>query len=468
MINKEEWYSLRNDRTNRVDEVLLNDYSKRVGVILHETSIKINQSASLLFLNTLSRWCRRISIQTCNLSLTSTGSNFEDALASTINDADKYVDLKFEKIDRENCDYIVEIGADKISDSDVFWLDFNGWISGFGCGKKSYNLKNNRDSNNIIGASFAAASLNAEIFALYLGINNKEIYETYYSLFNFEKKESPINLKNPTINTSLNFGNIWQVGCGAVGSNFDYLLSLMDVNAKISLIDYDVIDIFNTSSSLVFNSNDVLNNEGVKKVDRCYELLSDHPSIVIEKTDGDFSEFIDQRNLKDAQEKKYPDVVLCFANERNVWSSIQYNEPPYVLASTTSRNWTVNFFRHIPFTERCIVCTFGAKPHQFKPVCSQGVEVTSDGAVEKLGSLPFLSLTAATLVLAELIKLSLLKDKKYPANANFLQIWFKKIKDAQFQSLQINKTNGCSICEFQNESEYHENFKKSLHFKKLY
>ena len=467
-MNKEEWYRLRNDRTNRVDNVILNDNSKRVGVRLFETSLGVNQLASLLFLNTLSRWCRRIRVEIVSESLNESEITFKNELMSTIKEADLHVDLEFKKVDYTSCDFVVEIGSDKTPDSNVFWLDFNGWIAGYGFGKKSYSLKNNRDEFNIIGASFAAATLNSEIFSLYLELKQAESFEVYNSLFNFEKSNSPINLKNPKIGTSIDLGRVWQVGCGAVGSNFDYLLTLNNPNIEISLIDFDSIDISNTSSSLVFSSQDVLNGKKVKKVDKCNELLSRYSNISTNKTDGDFGKFIEERNLLLATERKYPDTILCFANERNVWSSIQYNEPPIVLASTTSSNWGVNFFRHIPFLERCIVCTFGNKPHKFKPICSQGVEVSPEGNEEKLGSLPFLSLTAATLVLAELIKINILKKNEYPVNTNFLQIGFKNIKDAQFLSLQINKTDKCNICKLQNKSNYHEGFKKSLIYEKLY
>lgn len=467
-MNKEDWYRLRNDRTNRIDEVFLNDNSKRVGVRLFETSLKANQLASIIFLNTLCRWCRRISVEIYSTSSKGSEIIFKGELESIIKEADLYIDLEFETVNSENCDFIVEIGSSKLSDSNVFWLDFNGWIAGFGCGIKTYNLSQNREDNNILGAAFAAAALNSEIFALYLNLKKLEVFESFHSMFDFRNDSSPNNLINPTINSAINLGRLQQIGCGAVGSNFDYLLSIMNLKTEIDLVDFDTVDISNTSSSLLYSSKDVLEEIEVKKVDRCYELLDSCSNILPHKTNGDYGDFIDKKNKMDVSERTYPDAILCFANERNVWSSIQYNEPPIVLASTTSSNWGVNFFRHIPFFERCIVCTFGTKPHQFKPICSQGVEVTDKGEEEKLGSLPFLSLTAAVLVLAELMKLSFVDKNEYPVNANFSQIVFKFIKDAEFKSLQINKSSECSVCKYQNEYNYREDFKKSLYYEKLY
>lgn len=468
-MNKEEWYRLRNDRTNRIDEVVLSDNSKRVGVKLFNTTIKNNQYASILFLNTLSRWCRRISVEiVCNTSLNESEIKFKYELDKTIKEADLHIDLEFEIVNSSNCDYIVEIGSDTLSDSNNFWMDFDCWIAGFGFGKKSHKLYQKEEENNIVGAAFSAAALNSEIFSQYLGLNQPELFESYHSLFDLKKDNSPNDLLNPRVNNKLNFGRIQQIGCGAVGSNFDYLLSIINPNLEIDLVDFDTIEIPNTSSSLLFGCKDVLKGKEVKKVDRCHDLLDNCSNIISHKTDGDYSDFDSNRNKIDPSENKYPDVVLCFANERNVWSSIQYNEPPVVLASTTSSNWGVNFFRHIPFTERCIVCTFGTKQNQFKPICSQGVEVTEKGEEEKLGSLPFLSLSAAVLVLAELIKLNITKENEYPINGNFSQIDFKTIKKTQFLSLQIGKSEECSVCKFQNELNYREDFKNSLYYEKFF
>jgi hypothetical protein len=103
-----------------------------------------------------------------------------------------------------------------------------------------------------------------------------------------------------------------------------------------------------------------------------------------------------------------PDIVLCLADERNVWSDIQYNYPPISFHATTTPNWGLNWGRHIPGRDWCLLCRFKDQVKTKRAmVCSESSIPMKDDETDPVqGVLPFLSTGSAVLVLAELIKVS--------------------------------------------------------------
>ena len=99
-------------------------------------------------------------------------------------------------------------------------------------------------------------------------------------------------------------------------------------------------------------------------------------------------------------------------------SDIQNNYPPIVLHSTTTPNWGINFGRHIPKKEWCVMCRFsGEIDNSFTPVCGEVELEKSQSETQTLGVLPFLSPTSAVFMLAELGKLGISEI----VNQNFVQ-----------------------------------------------
>lgn len=458
-MDSQEWYKLRNDRTQRIDNIILDSSAKRIGVYCDEEAMQTysGQVLALLTINMLSRWSRKIVIQVPDkVSSVIPGRSdlFKDLLKSTVDNADPFGDFQFGPINTQNCDILLTIGgSDKKLVETSFWVNADGWIGGYGYGKSQVVKKRNSNNEglNPTGASFAACQINSSIFRDYLNLSPAKVFERWYSLFDYQSADSPSALLNPKIPVNMQVGRMWQVGCGAVGSSFDYLLSLTKVSGVVHAIDYDKVSIPNTSSSLLFTGTDALKE--VKKVITCEEVLSLNPGLKPIPFHGDFNEFIRDNNL----ETNYPDIVLCFANERSIWSSIQYNCPPLVMHATTSKNWGINFGRHIPFKEWCIVCRFGMKQVNATPTCAKGSVQDEHGKEEILGILPFLAPAAAIQVIGEIIKLNM--EGGYPFNKNFLQFSLKNNGLSEFQTQQLSPKPDCVVCSMQNINDYPISFK---------
>ena len=194
----------------------------------------------------------------------------------------------------------------------------------------------------------------------------------------------------------------------------------------------------------------------ITKVDACARILR-HKNFRLTIFKGDYNEFI----KKGLYESSPPDIILCLANERNVWSTIQNNYPPVVYHATTTRNWGINFGRHVPTKEWCIMCRFRNQiEHTFSPICGE-VQVKNSDMESRpaLAVLPFLPAASSILVLAEMAKLGL---QRYPVNGNFVQFSMKGAKNSDFMNWQRSPDPECYVCKSQHLDIYPQEIKNSL------
>ena len=316
-----------------------------------------------------------------------------------------------------------------------------GWVAGVSFGKPC--PLHFSKPNSIVGPAFAACLGVAEIFRQAIGLTPPEPYKSYFSLYDFSNSKNQGDLYNPIVSEVPEFGRIHQIGCGAVGSSFDYLLSLTNWKANIQLIDDDRVDITNCNRSLAFGAKEACT--GRRKVDVCANILnSSH--FPFDVFNGKYNDFVDTGRCIDSP----PDIILCLANEDAVWSTIQNNFPPLVLHATTTSNWGLNFGRHIPKKEWCVLCRFSQDiQHNFIPVCGKGI-LESNGEDEPIqGVLPFLSPAAAVLIFAEMAKMCL---DKYPTSENFIQF---SMKNPQNNFLRMNRgPDPKCLCNYQSIDLY--------------
>lgn len=455
-----EWYKLRNDRTNRIDNIILDSNAKTIAVFVQDHGSYCGQVMAVIMSNILSRWCRKVTFflpchTQCIIDRWK-GQTLNEIIDDLMNSSDPYGEFTVRDMNEniESFDFSITIGSSESENH--YWLDSLGWVSGFGYGIRESKFLNKSNENNPIGAVYAAACINSQVFSNYIGHGVVEKFERWHSLFDFSTATLFDKLTNPILNRTPDIGKIWQIGAGAVGSSFDFILSLLPVKGSIHVIDFDTIEIPNTSSSLIFTADHTL--KSVKKVDACKEILSLSTNLqVTGENNKDFNAIISDGHL----ERDYPDCILCFANERNIWSAIQYNEPPLVLHATTSSNWGINFGRHMPFEEWCIVCRFGINEYQQTPVCSTSIAKTMDKTEEKLGILPFLTPVAGIFALAELLKVSQLPNTIYPVNPSFIQLSMKNINYSYPIGVQMSPESNCPVCSDQNRNNYYESYSKS-------
>lgn len=434
----EEWYRARNDRTTRVEGVgNFDDFSVGVVVDPKLVSAQAIQMMVLFSLNILARWCRKVTVQLpenpISLLAHREGEELQHILQKTMSDADPYGHFSFGAIDEKEVDQLLVIGRTQANlQKPHVWIDGTGWICGSGFGSVPEE-KLDHEGSNPIGPAFASCLGMAELFGLASGTWKPTQHSSWYSLFDFSMSKKPLGLTNPEFLNTLDIGKLHQVGCGAVGSSLDYLLSFTKWNSTLDLIDFDVAEVSNCNRSLAISAFDAAERKAKARI--CEELLQNthtNPCAYV----GGYSQFITEKGFQASP----PDVILCLANENNVWSTIQNNLPPLVLHATTTASWGINFGRHIPKKEWCIMCRFSEHVNtNYVPQCSEGV-VSNNQTEEIQGVLPFLSTTAAILVLAEMAKMQV---PHYPANEDF--ITFSTKQNGRFSKRQLYPKIGC-IC----------------------
>jgi hypothetical protein len=455
-LSKDEWYTLRDDRTKRVDGISgFEDFS--LGITIDQTTSFASQVMAVIALNILSRWCRKITIEMqvdsiCLLPYKN-GEFLSNVLGQMMSDADPYGEFVFGSVDEDRVNEILIIGdSQKAYGKPHVWINGSGWISGIGYSKTG--LHSSITDCNIVGPAFASSLGVAEIFKCAVGLPPKSRYHTYYSLYDFSKSNHFGEIISPSISSRVDFGRVFQIGCGAVGSSVDFLLSLTNWNAVIDLIDFDEVKVTDSNRSLTFNAFDAIDKKG--KVDVCADLFKTS-AFIPSPFMGGFSQFVSEGRYLDTP----PDLILCLANEENIWSTIQNNYPPLTLHATTTPNWGINFGRHIPKKEWCIMCRFSKEIKSFfAPPCSEGIISNNDEGVTIHGVLPFLSTTAAILILAEMAKMNL---NDYPMNDNFIQFSHKE-SESRFIKLQ-RRTDAKCVCKDQIVYQYPREIRNSKFWK---
>jgi hypothetical protein len=344
-----------------------------------------------------------------------------------------------------DCNEILFIGQPEESkdpNERSIWVNGSGWIAGVGCGVPATNLSL-KDDGNPVGPAFASCLGVAEVFRRAIGLHPSHPGDFWYSLYDYRKVSDPSEGRNPNFVSDFDFGRIHQVGCGAVASSLDFLVSLTNWKAELYLIDYDQVDVTNCNRSLAFSAYDAV--KGRDKTDSCAGVLKRNVRAVRFK--GSYADFIQQGKFIDLP----ADFILCLANERNVWADIQNNLPPIVFHATTTPNWAINFGRHIPKKEWCIMCRFAKEiEYEFTPNCGEG-EIKPETTAKKpiQGVLPFSSPSAAVLILAEMAKMPL---ASYPVNEDFVEFSMRKL-GLDFCTLQRGAEEGC-ICNEQSTDLY--------------
>lgn len=440
-LSRDEWYKQRDDRTFRVEGVKsFDDFSIGIVVDPLESGQYSVQVTALVCVNTLSRWCKSICIQPVQQNSvlpSSAGLDFDKILLDTMVSSDPYGTFQSKQFTSTDVDLIIYVGGTTAPHQRSIIVKASGWLAGISNGNPLQAVPD--DGTNPVGPSFAACLASAYAFATAISKVYPDVDTKWYSLLDFTVSDSP-SQNNPSIDSNYHFGKILQVGCGAVGSSLDYLISLMKLNADLSIADFDSVEPPNCSSSLSFTADDSITTPLTKKVEVCDRVLRRSGLLA--------NVYPDPFNAEIYSAAK-PDLILCLANEQAIWPAIQYNYPPLVYHATTTPNWGINFGRHIPIKEWCIVCRFGITDYKFKPHCSTAVVEVEEKKI--LGVLPFLSPSAALITLAEILKLSL---PGYPLNQNFFQFSFKNLSGAEFIGQQKERRPDCEVCSTQSLDFY--------------
>ena len=349
-LSKEEWYQSRDNRTN----ILSVDQSYQKSKIGIKVDPQVSSSFSIQLMtlvscNIISRWCRNVTLDLpdCQTILPNQSEpSFHSLLLDIMRSNDPYGTFEI-KDSFGDCDQILEIGNISSHHAENVWIHGDGWISGGGTGDNAFSYTQN---DNPLGPSFASCLGSSILFQRAINENEK-FYPSWHDLFTLRHDQTYSNFQTREFPKILDLGIVHQLGCGAVGSSLDYLISFTRAKGKFVLIDSDAVDYSNCNRSLSFSAYDAVVKSS--KTDICKNVLlvsgldvESHPLKYADFT----SKYTDK--LLDV------DLILCLANEDNIWSSIQVQLPPITLHATTTPSWGVNFGRHIPISEWCILCRF--------------------------------------------------------------------------------------------------------------
>lgn len=417
IMTAEQFYKLRDNRTNHI--VSDHDYHKlSVRVVAgQETVRQFNGQVQLLLIaNMLVRWCRHVELGFPDAPLIGTlGRNkyktLYERMQAEVQSADPFGDFSFRPNPPPDMTYTLKVGGEHLKNEAVdFTINSDGWRVFAGKGHKSFDVSSSQI--NPIGPAFAACIGVAEAFKTAIKLPVKaRVQETVISLLDFSVGKQALHSFNPHMPERILIGNTQIVGIGSVGSAVIYLIDMLPIDGVLHLIDCDAVEYVNLNRSPLFGVSDV----GRSKVEAATEFLNGKlPTTAFL---GRYDEFIDEKG----RQKGDVDLLLSLANEFGVRAFIEHNFPPIQVLGTTSPSWQVNYHRHVPGRDDCSLCRFPNSEDHIQYVCS-GTEIETSSGEQIDAALPFLSVAAAILTAADLIKLQI---PGYPFTPNFGLIDFQ-------------------------------------------
>jgi hypothetical protein len=431
-LTKEEFYRLRDDRTNRLTDSL--DYHElRVRVIASPQAVNTfcGQVQLLIVANMLARWCRNVEFgfqdaPLGNLLRVNGCNTLHERINFEVREADPFGSFLFELTRSNSAQYTIKVGGDWTPEEPVdFTIDSTGWTVRAGRGNLAFSLGDSQ--NNPVGPAFAACIGVADAFKVATGLPQEtRVRDVTLSTFN-PYTTNVSSEHEPPMPDCLSLGSVQVVGIGSVGSAALYLLRMMRLDASLDLLDHDLVEFVNLNRSPIFGVSDV----GRPKVAVGADYL--RPVAPVEAFAGTYGQYIEQSGRKPED----VDLILPLANEFGVRSTIENNFPPLQIYGTTFE-WGINYHRHIPLIEDCSVCRFPEDAQQAPLVCA-GAQIETPTNERVDAALPFLSVGAAALAVADLIKLQL---PDYPFSPNFTEIDFKGDMTHPF-SYQRPRKAGC-------------------------
>lgn len=443
ILTRDEFYRLARDRSRRY---LRGDFftTAQIGLTASRYTAQ-TYSGQVLILSTanlISRSCPRATLAIPDAPLhpylVRPGvTTLWERLRFEMYGANPYGDYEIGGAISNDVDYVLQLGR---GEGDIATLDLtadgDGWMAYVGRRSASPFLEHK--GLNPIGPVAAACLAVADLFKVIANVpEHLRVTQRILSLFDYTLGDSlPATL---TVPENVDLGAAQMVGVGSVGSAVLYLLSLLPVRGHLDLIEPQNVEWENLDRSSIFMVEDV----GRPKVEVGAKWIAGH-TLQIHSHRMTYADFVRVHGRAIGR----LDVVLLLANEDNVYADFQNNFPPLVVYGTTTSGWGVNLGRHIPLREECVLCRY---PNHLTPMfeCSTAEVVVPQNGERIDASLPFLSLMAGTLAVAELLKAQL---NGYPFHGNFVYMDFKGPL-TRIQVTQRDKQRGC-ICSRQSQTVY--------------
>lgn len=406
----EEFYRLRDDRTNLYSGVGGDYLAKAVRVTAHPAALRslAGQVMLIVSVNLLARWCRRVVLamddQPLHVRLGPAGSLLTAALAS-MKDADPFGDFSLEV---GPCDLQLHIGdACPSTAVPTTVLSARGWCAAV---RRPGEPVLAGECANPVGAVAASILGAAQVFRDALGRDELYGRDFLFDAFSAQPVREVVLRPWEEQDTGTDLGRLLMVGAGSVGSAAAYFMRLFGLRGWMRVVDGDVAKVENISRSPIFGRQ----LHGWGKAGAVKQTVSG-ARLEVEAED------LWWRNSKRPSLAGY-DIVIPVANEQNVRWELQNSYPPLMVHAATGRNWNVNFGRHIPGVDDCLADRFAGFEEQPVFTCATG-EVPISPTITVDASLPFLSFFAGFLIATDLVRLGV---AGYPHTPNYGNYSFRK------------------------------------------
>jgi hypothetical protein len=409
----EEFYALRDDRTNRC--VTARDYQQTKCLVTIDDALLDTLAGQVMLVtacNLLSRWCRSVAVVIPQGSphpqLALQEKSLGDAVLAQMHDADPFGRFEILRHSSGPGDVLLHIG-DRVTASAARQVAVNasGWYAALSHPlARPVSPPPAFEDGNCIGALAAACLGVAQVFKHALNYPQSALLaEGVFDLFRLTRLKAGEVRTDYPFTPEPNLGRILMVGAGSVGSAAAYCLSLLRATCDMTIVDGDVVKIENFNRSPIFGKSCL----GLNKAEAVAASLRNSPADA-RSFDGWWEDFV-RVNGRAANDF---DLWLPLANEHGVRWSMQNNVPPLMIHASTTANWGVNHGRHIPGRDDCLMDRFPQDVVKENLECSTASVKTVDASVD--AALPFLSLLGGVLIVADLMRL---QTDGYPQVPNF-------------------------------------------------
>jgi len=407
----ETFYHRRDHRTNTYGLVDVR-YAERSVLITADTRVPTSFAGQVMFVvtcNLLARWCRQVIIAVPDVVLHER-FRIRDTLVgtalSTMRDADPFGEFQHQTA--LGADLHIHLGEEcpqLAARSTV--VTCAGWLAGVR--RRGESGLPMGDGDNPIGAAHAAVLAGAQVFRD--ALERSELYPPGF-IFDALAGAPWIDDTPPeaSLPSDLSIGRALMTGAGSVASSALFFGDLFGLRALVDLVDADWTKIENFARSPVFGRT----GYGHHKV----EVVAKH-LVGSGLTVRPITAWWHDAELSPTLEGY--DLVLPLANEHGIRWELQNRVPPLMVHASTGRNWNVNFARHIPGRDDCLVDRFEGLHDKPVLACAEG-NLAVEGSIAIDAALPFLSFFAGLLVATDLVRLAL---PDYPRTPNFAHYSFR-------------------------------------------
>ncbi|MBI5021129.1 MAG: ThiF family adenylyltransferase [Ignavibacteriales bacterium] len=424
----EQFYALRDDRTNRC--VTEREYQQTECVVIIDRPVVETwpgQITLLVSCELLSRWCRRVKIimptTPCHPNLGGSSMELGEFILDRMRDTDPFGTFETTNQLTNTTGIVLHVGDTKTMEHKTrqVFISASGWYARLS--KFPFSSLPNTDEANPLGAIAAACLGVSQVFKMAIGFPQEKLIEDgIFNLFRFiyNQEQKPQHISYPTC---VNAGRILMVGAGSVGSSAAYCLKLTGLAGELTILDKDVVKVENFNRSPIFGRN----NFGQNKAETVAAYFS-ASKINTKAFPGWWNEYVMQAQ---GSERNF-DMWLPLANDHGVRWSMQNNIPPLMIHSSTTLNWGVNHGRHIPGRDDCLSDRFPETVRVDALTCSTTQIKTNQGSID--AALPFISMFAGLLVTADMVRAQMTDYPQIPNFALFdfgcgfkeIQMWDRK------------------------------------------